>query len=121
INAWNQAHAASGVGIYRCVNMYRWCSWCDGWNIDGSPQKGQILSDLDAAVAQGYMWGSGAPEPDLDGSNIAPASTQVATSANFSSSFNGPKAIDGQLNTKWASDGSAMPEWLKLDLGGSKT
>lgn len=121
INAWNQAHASSGEGIYHCVNMYRWCSSCDGWNIDGSPQKSQILSDLDSAVAQHYMWGSGAPEPDLDGSNIAPSSSQVATSADFSSSFNGNKAIDGQLNTKWASDGSTMPEWLKLDLGGSKT
>ncbi|GMU21914.1 MAG: hypothetical protein AMXMBFR13_20020 [Phycisphaerae bacterium] len=121
INAWNQANAATGQGIYHCVNMYRWCSWCDGWNIDGSPQKGQILADLDSAVAQKYKWGSSPPPPDLDGTNIAPASTQVATSTNYSSTFSGNKAIDGSLGTKWASNGSAMPQWLKLDLGGSKT
>lgn len=56
INAWNQSRFASGEGIYHCVNMYRWCAFCDGWNMDGSPQKGQILSDLDATAAQHYRW-----------------------------------------------------------------
>lgn len=66
INDWNQAHAATGEGIIRCVNMYRWCSWCDGWNIDGSPQEGAILSDLQDAAALDYRWPGGGtpPEPD---------------------------------------------------------
>lgn len=66
IDAWNQAQAATGEGIIRCVNMYRWCAYCDGWNIDGSPQKAQILADLQASAANDYRWPGGGvpPEPD---------------------------------------------------------
>ena len=50
INRYNQQAAATGKPVFRCVNMYHWCAWCDGWNIDGSPYKGQILADLDQAL-----------------------------------------------------------------------
>ncbi|HEY2952882.1 MAG TPA: Ig-like domain-containing protein [Verrucomicrobiae bacterium] len=58
INRYNLSAAAVGKPIFHCVNFYRWCASCDGWNIDGAdnPYKGQILSDLDAAVAQNYTW-----------------------------------------------------------------
>lgn len=58
INRYNQFAAASGKPVFHCVNMYRWCSNCDGWNIDGSdnPYEAQILSDLDAAAAFHYTW-----------------------------------------------------------------
>jgi hypothetical protein len=61
INRYNQHAAGAGKPIVRCLNMYRWCAGCDGWNIDGSsnPYKAQILSDLDAAVAQNYRWPDG--------------------------------------------------------------
>src|SRR5436190_2212154 len=54
INRYNQSAVLDGKPIFRCINMYRWCANCDGWNIDGTsdPYLGQILSDLDAAVAQ---------------------------------------------------------------------
>ena len=57
-NRHNQSAVTNGRPIFRCVNFYRWCAYCDGWNIDGAdnPYKGQILSDLDAAVAQLYRW-----------------------------------------------------------------
>lgn len=57
-NRYNQSAATNGRPVFRCVNFYRWCGYCDGWNIDGTdnPYKGQILSDLDAAVAQLYRW-----------------------------------------------------------------
>jgi hypothetical protein len=57
-NRYNQSAATNGRPIFRCVNFYRWCAYCDGWNIDGAdnPYKAQILSDLDAAVAQLYRW-----------------------------------------------------------------
>lgn len=43
--------------VIRCVNMYRWCCCYDGWNIDGdNPWKGQMLSDLDAAMSNEYSW-----------------------------------------------------------------
>ena len=47
-----------GKPVFRCLNTYRWCAWCDGWNIDGgdNPYKGLILSDLDAALAFRYTW-----------------------------------------------------------------
>ncbi|MDB6029928.1 MAG: Amylopullulanase [Verrucomicrobiales bacterium] len=58
INRYNQSAVSLGKPIFRCVNMYRWCGSCDGWNIDGAsnPYKAQILSDLDGAVAQNYRW-----------------------------------------------------------------
>ncbi len=64
INRYNQEAAATGKPIYRCLNMYRWCSWCDGWNIDGdNPYKGQMLADWDAAMAAGYTWPASPPQP----------------------------------------------------------
>lgn len=58
INRYNQSTLTNGKPVYRCVNFYRWCASCDGWNIDGgdNPYKAQILSDLDAAAAQNYSW-----------------------------------------------------------------
>lgn len=56
INRYNQTAYQTGRPVFRCVNMYRWCSGCDGWNIDGSPYENQIKSDLDQAVAQKYTW-----------------------------------------------------------------
>jgi hypothetical protein len=58
INRYNQVAATTGKPIFRCFNLYRWCGFCDGWNIDGAdnPYKAQILSDLDAAAAQRYAW-----------------------------------------------------------------
>lgn len=57
-NRYNQSAATNGRPIFRCVNFYRWCSFCDGWNVDGAsnPYKAQILADLDASVAQLYRW-----------------------------------------------------------------
>jgi len=57
-NRYNQSAATNGRPIFRCVNFYRWCGFCDGWNIDGASNtnKSQILADLDASVAQLYRW-----------------------------------------------------------------
>ncbi len=57
-NRYNQWAATNARPIFRCVNFYRWCAYCDGWNIDGpdNPYKAQILADLDASVAQLYRW-----------------------------------------------------------------
>ncbi len=57
-NRYNQSAATNGRPIFRCVNFYRWCGYCDGWNMDGAdnPYKAQILTDLDASVAQLYRW-----------------------------------------------------------------
>ena len=58
INRYNQIAATTGKPIFRCFNLYRWCAFCDGWNIDGAsnPYKTQILSDLALAAAQKYSW-----------------------------------------------------------------
>lgn len=61
IDRYNQQAALTGKPIYRAVNMYRWCGYCDGWNIDMAPNKNLILSDLDAALDQNYMW----PDPGI--------------------------------------------------------
>ena len=58
VDRYNQFAATLSKPIIRCVNFYRWCAFCDGWNIDGvsNPYKAQILSDLDAALAFIYRW-----------------------------------------------------------------
>ena len=57
INRYNQQAAATGKPVYACVNMYRWCAGCDGWNIDGSsnPYRSLMFSDLSAAVTNRYF------------------------------------------------------------------
>lgn len=76
INRWNQSAISTGKPVFRCVNMYRWCASCDDWNIDGSsnPYKAQILSDLDAAVAQAYRW----PESGITIDNCDPGFSVVS-------------------------------------------
>ena len=63
IDRYNRQAAASGKPVFRAVNLYRWCAWCDGWNIDSSPYEGQILGDLDQAVAAQYRWPTGDVPP----------------------------------------------------------
>jgi hypothetical protein len=53
-NAWAASH---GRPLYRCLNPYRWCEWCDGhFGINGSGYEGQIRSDYDVAVSRDYTW-----------------------------------------------------------------
>lgn len=132
INSWNQAHAATGEGIYRCVNMYRWCSWCDGWNIDGSPQKGQILTDLDQAVTQQYTWpGSGGGGSQCwglgpgnpSGSNLSLTAAYYIESGRNNTSQYGKYALDGLTTTKWCCNRtqSGGTSTLAVDLGATCT
>ncbi|MFN7141522.1 MAG: hypothetical protein ACK4UN_19515, partial [Limisphaerales bacterium] len=77
INRYNQMAAGSGKPVFRCVNLYRWCAGCDDWNIDGdanhpSPYKGQIMSDLAAAVSQQYLWPT-----NFTPTNVPPAPTNL--------------------------------------------
>jgi PKD repeat protein len=121
IDRYNSIAAATDKPIYRCVNMYRWCGWCDGWNIDSSPYEGQILSDLEQAVAAGYRWpdGSAHPPPVLTGENLARDAAAWATSSSYSGDYGGDKAYDGVVSagSKWTSDGTSTTSWLALDLG----
>ncbi|UCC82217.1 MAG: PKD domain-containing protein [Gemmatimonadota bacterium] len=121
IDRYNGQAATTGKPIFRAVNLYRWCAWCDGWNIDDSPYKGQILADLDQAVAQGYRWpDSGEPPPPEPGDdNVALGATEWSASSVFNSAYGGDKAIDGQVSeaSKWTSDGRSGESWLALDLG----
>lgn len=57
-NRYNHSATTNGRPIFRCVNFYRWCAYCDGWNMDGgsNPYKAQILADLGASVSQSYRW-----------------------------------------------------------------
>ena len=67
--------------------------------------------------------GGGMTDEVPSGTNLSLAATQVAVSAQYDANNGGNKAIDGVTSSgsKWTSDGSAMPEWLKLDLGSNKT
>jgi hypothetical protein len=126
INRYNQQAAATGKPIYRAVNMYRWCQWCDGWNINGSPFKGQILSDLDQALGAQYRWPTGAtpppppPPPPPAGNNVARGAINWSASSVYASDFGGANAYDGVVSagSKWTSNGASAESWLALDLGG---
>jgi len=43
------------------------------------------------------------------------------TDSDYSTDFNGAKALDGSTSTKWASTGGSPPHWLAVDLGSVKT
>lgn len=142
INAWNQAQAATGKGIYRCVNMYRWCQWCDPWNIRGAPQQGQIEADMYNAIAQDYRWpnscGSGPTATPTNTPSNTPTNTPSNTPTNttaggpaniaqgklayassqYSSNEAPGKAVDGVINagSKWTSVAQS-PSWWYVDLG----
>ena len=105
INRYNQLAANSGRPIFRCVNFYRWCGFCDGWNIDGAsnPYKAQILSDLDAAIGQTYLWPT----------NIA-ATNAPATPTNLTA-----VASAGKISLSWSPVPFATAYNVKYDLGTS--
>jgi PKD repeat protein len=122
IDRYNQQAAATGKPVFRCIALYRWCGWCDGWNIDGSPYEGQILTDLDQAVAAKYRSpGSSPPPATPPGENVAQGAVGWTASSSYSSDFGGNKAYDGVVSaaSKWTSSGSTADSWLALDLGGS--
>lgn len=86
INRWNTIDApAAGKPIFHCVNMYRWCSWCDEWNIDGSAREAQIKADLDAAVTHAYRWAV----PPVAAFSGSPLSGIVPLTVNFTDSSTG--------------------------------
>ncbi len=123
IDRYNQQAAATGKPIFHAVNLYRWCAWCDGWNIDGSPYKGQILADLDQALAARYRWpsntGTTPPPPQPVGQNIARSAIAWSASSSYNSATEGSKAYDGIVSegSKWTSNGATAESWLALDLG----
>jgi glucose/arabinose dehydrogenase len=41
----------------------------------------------------------------------------TTTSSNESGSLNGPKAVDGNASTRWASAEGSDPQWIRIDLG----
>jgi hypothetical protein len=125
INRWNQTAASTGKPIFRCVNMYRWCNGCDGWNIDGSPYKGQILADLDQAVSFRYTWpGSGGSCWGLGpgnpaGTNLAKVAAYYIESGRNQTDQYGRHTLDGSTSTKWCANASLSggTATLAVDLG----
>ncbi len=94
IDTYNRTVAAvQNKPVIRCVNMYRWGCCYDGWNIDGdNPYKGQILSDLDAALAMGYSW---------------PGSSTV------------PTGWTDDFNDTWIDDNAPEPDWVRDNQSGA--
>lgn len=127
IDRYNQSAIQNGKPVYRCINMYRWCSWCDGWNIDGdNPYRDQMFADWDAAFAADYRWPTepGEEGPLIAGSpvgdNLALNAAAVTTSSEYGPAWGGENAVDGVVSdsSKWTSSASAPPHWLAVDLGG---
>jgi hypothetical protein len=53
----------------------------------------------------------------LAGTNVAPDSTILGVSSEFSDGFAAELAIDGDLGTAWASAGDGDDAWIEIDLG----
>jgi F5/8 type C domain-containing protein len=53
----------------------------------------------------------------LHGGNLAEAATVVSVSSEFSSSWTGANAIDGDMSTEWATAGSGDDAFIEIDLG----
>ena len=128
IDRYNQQAVVSGKPVFRAINMYRWCAFCDGWNIDGSPYKGQMLGDLDQALEARYRWpNGGAPPPppppseNPPGDNVALGAINWLASSTYNAATGGNRAYDGTVSegSKWTSNGSTAESWLAIDLGGS--
>ncbi len=124
INNWNQTHSQD----IRTVAMFRWELATEGAYTFSFQNLGGVHADFQQAVAYGYQWSGGGsppppPPPTLDGTNIAPNSTQVSVDSTYATGWEGDNAIDGTISSgsKWVSAGSSPPHWLALDLGGDKT
>ncbi|MEA3502859.1 MAG: discoidin domain-containing protein [Actinomycetota bacterium] len=61
--------------------------------------------------------GDGAAE---HGVNVAEGATVVEVSSEFSSSWSGANAVDGDLNTEWSSAGDAGDAFITIDLGSAQ-
>lgn len=53
----------------------------------------------------------------LRGRNLAPETSDWEADTNYSASYDGTKAFDGQLSTKWTSTSTSGTHWLRVDLG----
>lgn len=101
IDSYNRTVAViQNKPVIRCVNMYRWCNYCDGWNIDSAnppftnPYKPQIMSDLDEALAMGYSW---------------PGSVTT------------PAAWLDDFNDTWVDDNAPEPDWVRVQQSGGES
>jgi len=53
----------------------------------------------------------------LHGANLAESASVVSVSSEFSSSWTGSNAIDGDMTTEWATAGSGDDAFIEIDLG----
>lgn len=53
----------------------------------------------------------------LRGRNLALEAAGWAADSSYSPSYDGTKALDGQLSTKWTSTSAGSTHWLRVDLG----
>jgi hypothetical protein len=103
INRWNTQEApAAGKPIFHCLNLYRWCGFCDPWNFDSispnhvNPYKGLMFSDLDAAFAQKYRWPT-TPTAPVANFTATPTSGSAPLTVSFT------ETSTGQITTRtWA-------------------
>ena len=121
INRYNQWAFSTNGPVFRCVNFYRWCCGdASQWWINGNVNEGQILSDLDQAVAQRYVWPASLASVlvpvgfnfiDPGGSDDSVAVCDFAGVVpinswnNLTTGGNGTLAVGGGISITWASPG----------------
>jgi hypothetical protein len=55
------------------------------------------------------------------GTNLSLSAAYYSVDSYYGAGFEGVKALDNSLSTKWCSNGNAPPHWIAMDLGASLT
>ena len=93
------------------------------FRVQGATPDGTLFqSALSTFTLPDLPEGAGAPTGAEDamavhGANLAESATVVAVSSEFSSSWAGANAIDGDMSTEWATAGSGDDAFIEIDLG----
>ena len=93
------------------------------FRVQGATPDGTLFqSALSTFTLPDLPEGAGDPTGGEDamavhGANLAENATVVAVSSEFSSSWAGANAIDGDMSTEWATAGSGDDAFIEIDLG----
>jgi len=88
-----------------------------GSGADGTLYQSELMT-FTLPPAEATSSEASAPE---HGENLALGTTVVETSSDFSASWSGANAIDGDLSTEWSSAGDGDDAFITIDLGSEQT
>jgi hypothetical protein len=94
------------------------------FRVQGSTADGRLYQSDIGTFALPRLEAADLVVPDEEGErgpNLALGAAVVAVSSEFSASWAGANAIDGDLSTEWATSGDADEAFIEIDLGSPQT